>query len=123
MRSFVDIEGSGQLATRILGAAGATVAGASDAELRDLNGSEAIRRRLQPLMPGASYLKTTPMSEIVGRRQRSWQMGATMFVATLGVSGVLGRLGRGRTFLVIPASIALIAGAARVALARWSRCL
>ena len=44
-------------------------------------------------------------------------LGATMFLATLGVSAVLGRLGRGRTFLVIPASIALIAGAARVALA------
>jgi len=37
-------------------------------------------------------------------------LGVTMFVATLGVSAVLGRLGRGRTFLVIPASIALIAG-------------
>ena len=44
-------------------------------------------------------------------------LGVTMFVATLGVSAVLGRLGRGRTFLVIPASIALIAGVARVALA------
>ena len=44
-------------------------------------------------------------------------LGATMFIATLGVSAVLGRLGRGRTFLVIPASIALIAGAARMALA------
>jgi HEAT repeat protein len=44
-------------------------------------------------------------------------LGATMFVATLGVSAVLGRLGRGRTFLLIPASIALIAGVARVALA------
>ena len=44
-------------------------------------------------------------------------LGATMFFATLGVSAVLGRLGRGRTFLVIPASIALIAAAARAALA------
>ena len=44
-------------------------------------------------------------------------LGVTMFVATLGVSAVLGRLGRGRTFLVIPASIALIAGVARVTLA------
>ena len=44
-------------------------------------------------------------------------LGATMFLATLGVSALLGRLGRGRVFLVIPSSIALIAGVARVALA------
>jgi HEAT repeat protein len=44
-------------------------------------------------------------------------LGATMFLATLGVSAVLGRLGRGRTFILIPSAIALIAGAARVALA------
>jgi HEAT repeat protein len=43
-------------------------------------------------------------------------LGATMFLATLGVSALLGRLGRARAFLVIPSSIALIAGAARVAL-------
>ena len=44
-------------------------------------------------------------------------LGATMFLATLGVSAVLGRLGRGRTFLVIPGTIALIAAAARAGLA------
>ena len=44
-------------------------------------------------------------------------LGATMFLATLGVSALLGRLGRGRVFLVIPASIALVAGASRAALA------
>jgi hypothetical protein len=44
-------------------------------------------------------------------------LGATMFLATLGVSALLGRLGRGRSFLLIPSSIAVIAGAARVALA------
>ncbi|MBA3739500.1 MAG: hypothetical protein H0W97_13175, partial [Actinobacteria bacterium] len=43
-------------------------------------------------------------------------LGATMFLATLGVSAALGRLGRGRTFLVIPATIALIAAAARAGL-------
>ena len=35
-------------------------------------------------------------------------LGVTMFIATLGVSALLGRLGRGRVFLVIPASIALV---------------
>jgi HEAT repeat protein len=44
-------------------------------------------------------------------------LGVTMFVATLGVSAMLGRLGRGRVFLVIPASIALVAGASRAVLA------
>ena len=42
---------------------------------------EMIRKRLQPLMPGASYLQVTSMSKIVGARQRAWQQGATMFVA------------------------------------------
>ncbi len=44
-------------------------------------------------------------------------LGVTMFLATLAVSALLGRLGRGRVFLVIPASIALVAGASRVVLA------
>jgi HEAT repeat protein len=44
-------------------------------------------------------------------------LGGTMFLATLGVSALLGRLGRGRAFLAIPASIAVVAGVARVALA------
>ena len=44
-------------------------------------------------------------------------LGVTMFFATLGVSALLGRLGRGRVFLLIPASIALVAGASRAVLA------
>ncbi|MGH2680234.1 MAG: Npt1/Npt2 family nucleotide transporter, partial [Actinomycetota bacterium] len=44
-------------------------------------------------------------------------LGATMFLATLGVSVLLGRLGRGRAFLAVPAAIALIAGVSRLALA------
>lgn len=44
-------------------------------------------------------------------------LGVTMFLATLAVSAVLGRLGRGRVFLVIPISIALVAGASRAVLA------
>jgi predicted permease len=40
---------------------------------------ETIRRRLQPLMPGASYLTTTPLAKVVGGEMRSWQLGATMF--------------------------------------------
>jgi CRP/FNR family cyclic AMP-dependent transcriptional regulator len=44
-------------------------------------------------------------------------LGATMFLATLGLSLLLGRLGRGRAFLAIPAAIALVAGGSRLVLA------
>ena len=43
--------------------------------------ADGIRRRLQREMPGASYVTTTPMEEIVGSRTRSWHLGATMFAA------------------------------------------
>jgi predicted permease len=42
---------------------------------------ETIRRRLQPLMPGASYVTVTPLSDILGSETRSWRLGATMFTA------------------------------------------
>jgi HEAT repeat protein len=44
-------------------------------------------------------------------------LGGTMFLASLGVSTLLGRLGRGRAFLAIPSSIAIVAGVARAVLA------
>jgi predicted permease len=46
---------------------------------------ESIRRALQALMPGVSYVTVTPMETIIGRETRSWRMGATMFT----VFGVL----------------------------------
>ena len=42
---------------------------------------EAIRRSLQPLMPGASYVTVTPLADVIGGQMRSWRLGATMFVA------------------------------------------
>jgi predicted permease len=42
--------------------------------------AETVRRELQKLMPGASYVTATPMREIIDPRQRSWQIGATMFL-------------------------------------------
>lgn len=42
---------------------------------------EAVRAALQPLMPGTSYITTQPMAELVTRAQRSWRLGATMFLA------------------------------------------
>ncbi|MDF2775701.1 MAG: permease, partial [Geminicoccaceae bacterium] len=43
--------------------------------------AEAVRRKLQPLMPGSGYVTVMPMREIFDPRQRGWQLGATMFVA------------------------------------------
>jgi putative ABC transport system permease protein len=42
---------------------------------------EAVRRRLQREMPGASYVIATPFSDVIGSQTRSWELGATMFVA------------------------------------------
>ncbi|HWH51084.1 MAG TPA: ADOP family duplicated permease [Gemmatimonadaceae bacterium] len=42
---------------------------------------ESIRRALQREMPGASYVSVSPFSDVVGRKTKSWQLGATMFVA------------------------------------------
>ncbi|HEY5219354.1 MAG TPA: FtsX-like permease family protein, partial [Gemmatimonadaceae bacterium] len=43
--------------------------------------TEAVRRALQPLMPGVSYITVTPMSDVLGGETKSWQLGATMFLA------------------------------------------
>lgn len=59
---------------------------------------EGVRRELQKLMPGASYITVTPFSDIVGQQMKSWSLGATMFVvfgmlalvlATIGLYGVI----------------------------------
>src|SRR6266699_982362 len=42
--------------------------------------AEMVRRRLQPVMPGASYVTVTPFADILGDEDRSWQLGATMFL-------------------------------------------
>ncbi|HEY2896560.1 MAG TPA: ADOP family duplicated permease [Gemmatimonadaceae bacterium] len=41
---------------------------------------EVVRKRLQPLMPGPSYVTVTPMREIVDPARESWRLGATMFL-------------------------------------------
>jgi len=55
--------------------------------------AESIRRQLQPLMPGDSYLTATPMHEIVDPNVRSWQLGATMFLVFGGLALVLAGIG------------------------------
>jgi putative ABC transport system permease protein len=42
--------------------------------------AEEIRKRLQALMPGTSYVTVTPMRNIVDGARESWRMGATMFL-------------------------------------------
>ncbi len=54
---------------------------------------EALRRRLQAVMPGASYVNVTPFSVVVGGQKRSWHLGATMFVAFGALALVLAAIG------------------------------
>ena len=54
---------------------------------------ESIRRSLQKLMPGSSYVTVRPMSEIFGPTIKSWRLGATMFVAFGSLALVLAAIG------------------------------
>jgi len=49
---------------------------------------DAMRRVLQPLMPGAGYVTSKSMESLVSPSMRSWQLGATMF-ATFGALALL----------------------------------
>ena len=60
---------------------------------------EPIRRALQRVVPGASYVTVQPLGEVVAGAQRSWRLGATLFVAlgalalvvaAVGLYGVIG---------------------------------
>jgi predicted permease len=42
---------------------------------------EPVRRALQAVMPGQSYVTVRPFREVIDARRRSWRVGATMFVA------------------------------------------
>jgi len=55
--------------------------------------AETVRRELQKVMPGASYVTATPMREIIDPRQRSWQIGATMFLVFGALALVLAAIG------------------------------
>jgi hypothetical protein len=62
--------------------------------------AERVRKALQRDVPaGRAYITTQPLSEIVGAQQRSWRLGASMFVAfgvlalivaAVGLYGVIG---------------------------------
>jgi putative ABC transport system permease protein len=60
---------------------------------------ETVRKALQAAMPGQSYVTVMPLIDIVDGARRSWQLGATMFVAfgvlallvaAIGLYGVIG---------------------------------
>ena len=55
--------------------------------------SSAIRRALQPLMPGAAYVNVRPLRELIDPRMRGWQFGATMFLAFGGLALALAAIG------------------------------
>jgi putative ABC transport system permease protein len=55
--------------------------------------AETVRRRLQEVMPGASYTVVTPFAEVLGQETRSWHLGATMFLAFGALAIVLAAIG------------------------------
>jgi len=61
--------------------------------------AEPIRRALQRVVPGTSYVTVQPLGDVVADAQRSWRLGATLFVAlgilalvvaAVGLYGVIG---------------------------------
>lgn len=54
---------------------------------------ETVRRHLQSVMPGSSYVVVGPLSELLGEQTRSWRLGATMFVMFGSLALVLAAIG------------------------------
>jgi predicted permease len=54
---------------------------------------EPVRKALQAIMPGESYVTVRPLAEIVDRQRRSWEFGATMFVAFGGLALLVAAVG------------------------------
>jgi predicted permease len=54
---------------------------------------ETVRQRLQRLMPGASFVTVNPLRDVVDPQVRSWQLGATMFVAFGALALLLAAIG------------------------------
>ena len=54
---------------------------------------EPVRKALQAVMPGLTYVSVFAMHEIVADAQRSWRMGATMFVAFGGLALLVAAVG------------------------------
>jgi ABC-type antimicrobial peptide transport system permease subunit len=58
-----------------------------------LQQQETVRKALQPLMPGQSYVTVMSLFDIVDGARRSWQLGATMFVAFGGLALLVAAIG------------------------------
>ena len=54
---------------------------------------ESIRRALQQVMPGESYVTVQPLQENVDRARRSWQLGATLFTVFGGLALLIAAVG------------------------------
>ncbi|HEY7237000.1 MAG TPA: ADOP family duplicated permease [Gemmatimonadaceae bacterium] len=54
---------------------------------------ETVRRALQAEMPGNAYVVVHAMREVIGPQERSWQSGATMFVAFSFLALILAAIG------------------------------
>jgi predicted permease len=55
--------------------------------------AEPVRRKLQALLPGTAYVTAVPLREMVAPQMRSWELGATMFVAFGSVALALAGIG------------------------------
>jgi predicted permease len=55
--------------------------------------ADPLRRRLQREMPGAAFATTIPLEKLIDPQRRSWQFGATMFVAFGGLALLLAAVG------------------------------
>src|SRR4029079_13534300 len=55
--------------------------------------ADQVRRELQKLMPGVSYVTVTPMSTIIAPEIRSWKIGAIMFAVFGSLALVLAAIG------------------------------
>jgi predicted permease len=54
---------------------------------------EEVRAALQRIMPGQGYVTAWPLDYVVDERRRSWEVGATMFVAFGGLALVVAAIG------------------------------
>jgi ABC-type antimicrobial peptide transport system permease subunit len=54
---------------------------------------ESVRKQLQRVMPGASYVTVRPLADIVAAEQKSWRMGATLLVLFGGLALVVAAVG------------------------------
>jgi predicted permease len=54
---------------------------------------ETVRKALQSVMPGESYVTVRPLAEVVDGIRNSWELGATLFVAFGGLALVVAALG------------------------------